>query len=93
MADINVPKIARLARLALPEAEMTRKGEQIKGILSWVEQLAEVKTDGVEPLANVADIELTLRKDAVTDGDAPDKVLSNAPEKVEGFYVVPKVVE
>jgi aspartyl-tRNA(Asn)/glutamyl-tRNA(Gln) amidotransferase subunit C len=93
MADIDVPKVARLARLDLPEAEMKRKGGQIKGILSWVEQLAEVNTDGVEPLANVADIELILREDEVTDGDDSGKVLANAPEAVEDFYVVPKVVE
>ncbi|MCF8496075.1 MAG: Asp-tRNA(Asn)/Glu-tRNA(Gln) amidotransferase subunit GatC [Alphaproteobacteria bacterium] len=92
--DTNtVRKIAHLARLAVPENELEKRASEIAGILKWIEQMDEVNTDNVEPLANVANIELTLRPDAVTDGDCQDKVLANAPESVQGYYVVPKVVE
>lgn len=89
----TVRKIARLGRLALSDAELERMGAQVSGILKWVEQLSEVNTDNIEPLANVANIELKLRADAVTDGGYPDDVLANAPEESQGFFVVPKVVE
>ncbi len=89
----TVRKAARLGRIEVAEADLDGWAKQLSGILKWIEQLQEVNTDGVEPLANVVDIDLMLRKDAVTDGGNPDKVLSNAPETVEGYYVVPKVVE
>ncbi|MGB4056865.1 MAG: Asp-tRNA(Asn)/Glu-tRNA(Gln) amidotransferase subunit GatC [Alphaproteobacteria bacterium] len=88
-----VRKVASLARIEMNEAELDRMTPKLNGILSWIEQLQAVNTDGVEPLANVANIELKLRPDVITDGNCPDKVLANAPEEVGGFFVVPKVVE
>lgn len=88
-----VRKVASLARIEMNEAELDRMTPKLNGILSWIEQLQAVNTDGVEPLANVANIELKLRPDVITDGKCPDKVLANAPEEVGGFFVVPKVVE
>ena len=58
-----------------------------------VEQLAEVDTDNVEPLPSPVNITARLREDVKNDGDCAEKVLSNAPETTQGFYVVPKVVE
>jgi aspartyl-tRNA(Asn)/glutamyl-tRNA(Gln) amidotransferase subunit C len=89
----TVRKAARLGRIEVAEADLPNWAKQLSGILKWIEQLQEVSTDGVEPLANVVDIELELREDEVTDGGDSGKVLSNAPETVEGYYVVPKVVE
>jgi aspartyl-tRNA(Asn)/glutamyl-tRNA(Gln) amidotransferase subunit C len=88
-----VRKVASLARLRISESDLEKYGNQLNKIIGFVEQLNEVKTDGVEPLPSPVDIALPLRKDAVTDGNCQDAVLSNAPEAVEGFYVVPKVVE
>ena len=89
----TVRKAARLGRIEIAEADLDGWAKQLSGILKWIEQLQEVNTDNVEPLANVVDIELHLREDEQTDGGDPGKVLSNAPETVEGYYVVPKVVE
>lgn len=89
----TVAKVARLARLKVTEQEIETYAPQLNGIIKWVEQLGEVDTEGVEPLANVANISLHLREDEVTDGNIQDDVLANAPEQLEGFYVVPKVVE
>ncbi|MDB2683018.1 Asp-tRNA(Asn)/Glu-tRNA(Gln) amidotransferase subunit GatC [Alphaproteobacteria bacterium] len=89
----DVKKVARLARIRVSDAEVEAYTPQLDKIIGFVEQLSEVDTDNIEPLANVVDSELYLRPDAVTDGDCQDKVLSNAPETASGFFVVPKVVE
>ncbi len=89
----TVQKVARLSSIEMGEAELEKMAPQLSNILGFVEQLSEVDTDGVEPLANVVDIELKLREDVVNDGGCADKVLANAPEETQGFFVVPKVVE
>jgi len=89
----TVKKIANLARIRVKEDETDRYANQIGGIMQWVEQLGQVNTDQVEPLSNVANIDLAWREDKVTDGGIQKDVLANAPESLEGFYVVPKIVE
>lgn len=89
----TVRKVAGLARLKLNEEELERFTPQVAGIVKWVEMLSEVNTDNVAPLANVVNIDLKLRPDAVTDGGYQAEILANAPEDMEGFFVVPKVVE
>jgi aspartyl-tRNA(Asn)/glutamyl-tRNA(Gln) amidotransferase subunit C len=88
-----VTKIARLARLHMEENDKARVAGEINSIMTWIEQLSEVNTDGIEPLTSVVDMEMYQRPDVVTDGGYAEAVLKNAPEKVEGFFVVPKVVE
>ena len=66
---------------------------ELNQILGWVEQLATVDTEGVEPLTAVIEQKLRLRDDVVDDGDVRDKVLLNAPDAQHGFFAVPKVIE
>ena len=66
---------------------------ELQGILDWVEQLQEVETDGVAPMASVAGMRLPMHDDKVTDGGSRDAVLGNAPKPEKGFFTVPKVVE
>jgi len=89
----TVTKIANLARLRVEDADKDRYAAKIDSIMQWIEQLGEVNTDGVEPLASVTDITLRLREDKVTDGNIQDQVLKNAPESTSGFFAVPKIVE
>lgn len=89
----TVRKVATLARIRITDEEVERYGAQLNNILGFIAQLGEVDTDAVEPLPSPVDIALRLRKDEVTDGGCAEDVLSNAPEDMEGFYVVPKVVE
>lgn len=89
----TVRKVAGLARLKLNEEELERFTPQVAGIVKWVEMLGEVNTDNVAPLANVVNSDLKLRVDAVNDGGYQKEILVNAPESMEGFFVVPKVVE
>jgi aspartyl-tRNA(Asn)/glutamyl-tRNA(Gln) amidotransferase subunit C len=77
----------------VPEEELDHLAGELSNILTFVEQLAAVNTDGVQPMTSVAAMTLPMRADQVTDGGFPDKVLANAPEAMEGFFTVPKVVE
>ncbi len=89
----TVRHIARLARIAMSDDEIEALVPELNAIIGWVEQLAEVDTDGVEPLTAVIANKLRLRDDIVTDGNVRDKVLANAPEAEHGFFAVPKVIE
>lgn len=89
----TVARVARLARIRINPEEVDSYQAKLASIMKFVEQLDEVNTDQVEPLSNVADVALRLREDAVTDGNIQQEVLANAPEALEGFFVVPKVVE
>lgn len=88
-----VKRIARLARIAVPEEELAPLAKELSGILTWVEQLDEVDTANVAPMTSVVALTLPMRDDVVTDGGVPEKVLANAPDRVGGFFAVPKVVE
>lgn len=89
----TVRKVATLARLKMTDQELDKYVPQLNNIMGFIEQLAEVNTDNVAPLPSPVDIPLRLREDKVTDGGYTADVLANAPEQMEGFYVVPKVVE
>ncbi|MCJ8189750.1 Asp-tRNA(Asn)/Glu-tRNA(Gln) amidotransferase subunit GatC [Sphingomicrobium aestuariivivum] len=89
----QVRHIANLARIELSDEQAETLLPELNNILGWVEQLGEVDTSGVEPLATVVDQQMRLREDGVTDGNIRDKVLSNAPEAQHGFFAVPKVIE
>ena len=89
----QVRHIAKLARIAMSDEELDRLLPELNNILGWVEQLAEVNTEGVEPLTAVIEQKLRLRDDAITDGNVRDDVLANAPEAQHGFFAVPKVIE
>jgi aspartyl-tRNA(Asn)/glutamyl-tRNA(Gln) amidotransferase subunit C len=89
----TVRKVARLARIAEPEARLESLASELNGILAWIEQLNEVDTDGVEPMTSAVAMAAPLREDVVTDGGDAGKVLANAPKSIGGFFVVPKVME
>ena len=89
----TVARIARLARINVPEDRQEQLVGELNGILDWIAELDEVDTGAVEPLASVTGHGLPRRRDAVTDGNRVDEVLANVPETAGGFFVVPKVVE
>jgi aspartyl-tRNA(Asn)/glutamyl-tRNA(Gln) amidotransferase subunit C len=89
----TVKKVARLARIRVAEDRLAPLAGELSGILAWIEQLNEVDTEGVAPMASTEAVKLPMREDVVTEGGDPAVVLGNAPKSERGFYVVPKVVE
>ena len=91
--ETTVARIARLARIAVPEAELRPLAGELSHILEWIEQLNEIDTAGVPPMTSVVAMRLAWREDRVTDGGRPEDILANAPERQGDYFVVPKVVE
>lgn len=92
--DIDTVKnIALLARIRVADETLQPLAQELSTIIGWVEQLSEVNTDDVAPMTSVAEITPELRADVVTDGDRLHGVLANAPDGVDAFFTVPKVVE
>jgi len=96
MSQIDIEtarRVAKLARIAVPEAHLPALASELSGILTFMEQLNEVDVDGVAPMTSVTPMRLKRRADVVTDGGMQGRILSNAPDAREGFFAVPKVVE
>ena len=91
--EATVARIARLARIAVPDDELAPLAGELSHILEWIEQLNEVDTEGVAPMTSGVAMKLAWREDRVTDGGRPEDILANAPERQDGYFVVPKVVE
>jgi aspartyl-tRNA(Asn)/glutamyl-tRNA(Gln) amidotransferase subunit C len=89
----TVRHIARLARIAVSEAEVEAFAPELSNILGWIEQLQEVDVAGVEPMTAVIPNTLRLRDDVVTEGGRQADILANAPVPEHGFFAVPKVIE
>ena len=94
----TVAHIATLARIRLSEAELEPLANELSQILTWVEQLNEVDTSAVAPMASVAASGLPMRDDRVSDGECREAILGNAPRTAPsggkaGFFAVPKVIE
>jgi len=88
-----VRRIARLARVAVSDDEVEFLLDELNATLAFVEQLAEVDVDGVEPITSVARLKLPMRDDLIRDGEIAAKILANAPLAEDGFFLVPKVIE
>ena len=93
----TVRKVAKLARIAVPEARLDPLKDELNGILNWIEQLNEVDVEGVEAMASTVDITLPMREDTIaegpTGGGQAAAVVKIAPKSEDNFFVVPKVVE
>ncbi len=93
ISKTDVEKVARLARLEITETEKEAFSQQLSGILTYVEKLNQLKTEGVEPTATVLGQTNVLREDKSRPSLPAEKALANAPEQAGGFFVVPKIIE
>lgn len=89
----TVRRIAKLARLAVPETRLEPMAAELNGIFQWVEMLREVDVTGVPAMTSVVAQKLKWRQDVVSDGNQAEALLQNAPNGEDHFFVVPKVVE
>ena len=87
-----VKKIANLSKINLSEKESENLKHELNKILDWVDDLKKVDTKMVEPMLSVFNENMKMRDDKVEQTNT-DEILSNAPDKKENFFVVPKVIE
>ena len=89
----DVRSIAQLARLEIADEALEQYRSELSSILDLVEQMNQVDSSGVVPLANPLDANQRLRPDEVTEIDQRDKFQQIAPDVKDGFYRVPRVIE
>lgn len=87
----DVEHVAKLARLELTETEKEKFTKQLGDVLKYVEQMNEVDTTNVKPMAHAFDIVNVMREDEVVTEVSREELLKNAPEEENGFFKVPKI--
>jgi aspartyl-tRNA(Asn)/glutamyl-tRNA(Gln) amidotransferase subunit C len=93
MAGIDIQHLSRLAQLALSETEQAAVRKDLERIMSMVDQMQAIDTEGVEPLAHPLEADQRLREDTVTEQVDRDRYQQGAPATRDGLYLVPRVVE
>ena len=88
----DIEKVALLARLQLTDDELSKMTVELAQIVGYVDQLAEVDTNGIEPMAHAIETANVFRDDVVTESLPRDEALANAPHRDERGYLVPAVL-
>jgi aspartyl-tRNA(Asn)/glutamyl-tRNA(Gln) amidotransferase subunit C len=91
--DIDIARVARLARIALSEEELARYGKQLGDILDHAERVQALPTDGVEPTSHPLTMVNAFRPDEVVDCLPRDEVLAAAPDAQDGYFRVPRILD
>jgi aspartyl-tRNA(Asn)/glutamyl-tRNA(Gln) amidotransferase subunit C len=89
----DVEHVARLARLALSDAEIERMREQLSGILAYIDTLRALDTAGVEPTSHAVPLVNVMRDDEARPCLSQDEALANAPDRSDAFFRVPRIIE
>lgn len=89
----DVRRIAHLARIEISDAQAQATLAQLNDIFAMIEKMQQVPTDDVEPMSHPLGGDQRLRDDVVTERDARDENMKNAPEQQDGLFLVPKVIE
>ena len=82
-----------LARITLNEDEEKKVGSELQDILTYIDMLNELDTDGVEAMSHCFPVTNVMREDEVSASMTPDEIVANAPESQGGCFVVPKTVD
>jgi aspartyl-tRNA(Asn)/glutamyl-tRNA(Gln) amidotransferase subunit C len=89
----EVEHVARLARLELGPADKERMRRELDRILSYIDKLRAVDTEGIEPTAHAVPLTNVMRDDVARPSLPQDEMLANAPERSGEFFRVPKIIE
>jgi aspartyl-tRNA(Asn)/glutamyl-tRNA(Gln) amidotransferase subunit C len=92
LSRAEVEKVSLLARLRLSDEELDRMTAQLAQIVEYVEQLGELDTDDVEPMAHAVELSNVFAEDVVRGSFDRDQILANAPKRDEACYRVPAVL-
>ena len=87
----DVEHVAKLARLELTEEEKELYTKQLGDVLKYVDQMNEVETSNVKPMAQVVDLVNVMREDVVHYEQTKEELMANAPDEENGFFKVPKI--
>jgi aspartyl-tRNA(Asn)/glutamyl-tRNA(Gln) amidotransferase subunit C len=91
--EAQVRKVAKLARLQLDDAEVAKFSTDLSSIVEYIEKLNELDTDSVEPLAHCLPVHNVFRDDVIRPSLTVEQVLANAPQRVDDFFKVPKILD
>jgi aspartyl-tRNA(Asn)/glutamyl-tRNA(Gln) amidotransferase subunit C len=89
----TVKYVAHLSRIELEPQELEMLAEQLKDILDFIDKLKKIEIKDIPPTSHILPINNVLREDLLQESLPVAEVLANAPQKAEGFFVVPKVIE
>jgi aspartyl-tRNA(Asn)/glutamyl-tRNA(Gln) amidotransferase subunit C len=93
LSSVEVRKVARLARLAMTEAEIESAREQLSGIFNLIAEMQAVDTTGIAPMSHAQDVSQRLREDKITESNQRELFQAIAPQVEAGLYLVPQVIE
>lgn len=82
-----------LARITLTDEEESKVGTELQDILTYIDMLNELDTEGVEAMSHCFPVTNVMREDEVQTSMTPDEITANAPESQDGCFVVPKTVD
>ncbi len=91
--DATIDYVGILAKLELTGEEREQAKKDMAGMLDYIDKLGELDTTGVEPMSHVFPVQNVFREDVVTNGDARDAMLANAPEEKDGMFAAPQTFE
>ena len=89
----EIEHVANLARLRFGEAELEKFTDQLNTILTYIDKLNELDTSEIEPTYHVLDLVNVFREDQVQPSLPGEAALANAPERADGFFQVPRIIE
>ena len=93
LSNLDVQKVASLARLAMSEAEIADTRTQLSGIFDLIAEMQAVDTSNITPMSHAQDVSQRLREDKITASDQRELFQSVAPQTETGLYLVPQVIE
>ncbi len=93
MAGFNIERVAHLARLKLTDEEKATFGGQLETIVAYVDKIAQLDTAGERPTLHGHQVNNIFREDVPAEGLEPEVALSNAPERIDDEFKMPRVVE
>lgn len=91
--DATIDYVGILAKLELTGEEREQAKKDMAGMLDYIDKLGELDTTGVEPMSHVFSVQNVFREDVVTNGDAREEILANAPEEKDGMFMAPQTFE
>lgn len=93
ISDETIEYVGILAKLELSGEEKEQAKKDMGSMLDYIDKLGELDTEGVEPMSHVFPVQNVFREDVVTNGDAREEILKNAPGEKNGMFTVPRTFD